>query len=64
MLGFSHINYHRQNRLEGTMIPLYAMDGAQGERRYSSYYFLTLIPEGGQWSTPCPDCTLPLGKGP
>jgi hypothetical protein len=35
-----------------------------GDRRYSSYSFLTLALDGGEWSVSCPSCALALGKGP
>jgi hypothetical protein len=34
-----------------------------GERRYSSYSFLTSALDGGEWSASCPGRTLPPGKG-
>jgi hypothetical protein len=40
-------------------VPLYAKDGAQGERRYSSYSFLTSALEGGEWSASHPGRALP-----
>jgi hypothetical protein len=30
-----------------------------GERRYSSYSYLTLALDGGKWSASCPGCTFP-----
>jgi hypothetical protein len=39
-------------------------EGAWGERRYSSYSFLTSALDGGEWSASCPSRTLPPGKGP
>jgi hypothetical protein len=38
--------------------------GALGERRYSSYSFLTSALEGGEWSASRPDRALPPGKEP
>jgi hypothetical protein len=35
-----------------------------GERRYSSYSYLTLALNGGEWSASLPGCTLPPGKEP
>jgi hypothetical protein len=35
-----------------------------GERRYSSYSYLTSALDGGEWSVSRPSCALPLGKGP
>jgi hypothetical protein len=38
--------------------------GALGERRYSSYSFLTSALDGGEWSASHPGCTLHPGKEP
>jgi hypothetical protein len=38
-------------------------DGAWGERRYSSYLFLTSALDGGEWSAYVPEALCP-GKGP
>jgi hypothetical protein len=38
--------------------------GAWGERRYSSYSFLTSALDGGEWSASRPSRGLPPGKGP
>jgi hypothetical protein len=38
--------------------------GGRGERRYSSYSFLTSALEGGEWSASRPGRALPPGKGP
>jgi hypothetical protein len=38
--------------------------GAWGERRYSSYSFLTSAVDGGEWSASRPGRALPPGKGP
>jgi hypothetical protein len=35
-----------------------------GERRYSSYSFLTSALDGGEWSASRPGRDLPPGKGP
>jgi hypothetical protein len=35
-----------------------------GERRYSSYSFLTSAIDGGEWSASHPGCALPLRKEP
>jgi hypothetical protein len=35
-----------------------------GDRRYSSYCFLTSALEGGEWSASRPGRALPLGKEP
>jgi hypothetical protein len=39
-------------------------DDARGERRYSSYSFLTSALDGGEWSASRPDRVLAPGKGP
>jgi hypothetical protein len=39
-------------------------DGAWGERRYSSYSFLTSALDGGEWSASRPGRALTRGKGP
>jgi hypothetical protein len=33
-----------------------------GERRYSSYSYLTSALDGGEWSASCPGSALPPGK--
>jgi hypothetical protein len=38
--------------------------GAWGERRYSSYSFLTSVLDGGEWSASRPGRALPRGKDP
>jgi hypothetical protein len=38
------------------------METLGGERRYSSYSFLTLVPDGGEWLASRPGRALPLGK--
>jgi hypothetical protein len=45
-------------------VPLYAMDGAWGKRRYSSYSILTSALEGGEWSASRPGRALPRVKNP
>jgi hypothetical protein len=42
--------------------PLLCHAGNKGERRYSSYSFLTSALDGGEWSASCHGCTLPQGK--
>jgi hypothetical protein len=44
-------------------VPLYAMK-AHGERRYSSYSFVTSALDGGELSASRPGRALPPGKGP
>jgi hypothetical protein len=36
----------------------------RGEKRYSSYSFMTSALDGGEWSASCPGRALPPGKGP
>jgi hypothetical protein len=48
--------------LSGKAVPLNTMD-AQGERRYSSYSFMTSALDGGDWSAYNPGHTLFPGKG-
>jgi hypothetical protein len=43
---------------------LHAMEAHGGERRYSSYSYLTSALDGGEWLPSCPSRTLPPGKGP
>jgi hypothetical protein len=49
---------------KGIVFPLYSIEVLLGERRYSSYSFLTSALEGGGWSASHPSRTLPLGKEP
>jgi hypothetical protein len=46
------------------MFPLHVVDGAVGERRYSSYTFIFTALEGGEWSASRPGRALPPGKEP
>jgi hypothetical protein len=49
---------------KGKMVLLHAMVGAWGQRRYSSYCFLTSALEGGEWSASRPGRALPPGTEP
>jgi hypothetical protein len=40
------------------------MEALGGERRYSSYSFLTSALDGDEWSASCSGRALPLGKRP
>jgi hypothetical protein len=51
--------------VKGKMIRLHAMEAlGVGERRYSSYSFLTSALDGGEWSASRLGRALPPGKGP
>jgi hypothetical protein len=45
-------------------VPLRSIEAHLGERRYSSYSFLTSALEGGEWSASPPGRALPPGKEP
>jgi hypothetical protein len=47
---------------KGKVMPLHAMRRL-GERRYSSYSYLTSALDGGEWSASRLGHALPLGKG-
>jgi hypothetical protein len=46
------------------MVPLRPIEAHLGDRRYSSYSFLTSALEGGEWSASRPGRSLPPGKEP
>jgi hypothetical protein len=46
------------------VVPLRSIGVHLGERRYSSYSFLTSALEGGEWSASRPGPALPPGKEP
>jgi hypothetical protein len=46
---------------KGKAVPLHAMEALGGERRYSSYSYLTSALDGGEWSASRPGRTLPPG---
>jgi hypothetical protein len=46
------------------VVPLRSLGAHLGERRYSSYSFLTSALEGGEWSASRPGRALPPGKEP
>jgi hypothetical protein len=50
--------------IKSKAVPLHAMVVLGGERRYSSYSFLTSALDGGEWSAPRPGRALPHGKDP
>jgi hypothetical protein len=46
------------------MVPLRSIEAHLGERRYSSYSFLTSALEGSEWSASLPGHALPPGEEP
>jgi hypothetical protein len=46
------------------VVPLHSTEVLLGDRRYSSYSFLTSALEGGEWSASHPGRALPPGKEP
>jgi hypothetical protein len=51
-------------KLKIKVVPLHAMEAHLGERRYTSYFFLTSALEGGERSASRPGRALPPGKEP
>jgi hypothetical protein len=49
---------------KGKVVPLSSIEAHLGDRRYSSYSFLTSALEGGEWSASYPGRALPPGKEP
>jgi hypothetical protein len=49
---------------KGKVDPLRSIGAHLGDRRYSSYSFLTSALEGGEWSASRPGRALPPGKEP
>jgi hypothetical protein len=47
---------------KGKVVPLRSIEAHLGDRRYSSYSFLTSALEGGEWSASRPGRPLPPGK--
>jgi hypothetical protein len=52
------------NTVKGKVVLLCSTEAHLGERRYSSYSFLTSALEGGEWSASRPARALPPGKEP
>jgi hypothetical protein len=50
--------------VKGKAVPLRSIEAHLGDRRYSSYSFLTSALEGGEWSASRPGHALPAGKEP
>jgi hypothetical protein len=59
MINLRHTLIHIGKRLSD---PATRYGGAWGERRYSSYSFLTSTLDGGEWSASRPGRALPRGK--
>jgi hypothetical protein len=49
---------------KGKVVPLRSTQAPLGDRRYSSYSFLTSALEGGEWSASRSGRALPPGKEP
>jgi hypothetical protein len=56
--------YRQKKKKEGKVVPLRSIDAHLGDRRYSSYSFLTSALEGGEWSASRPGRALHQGKEP
>jgi hypothetical protein len=52
------------NDKKGKEVPLRSIEAHLGDRRYSSYSFLTSALEGGEWAASRPDRSLPPQKEP
>jgi hypothetical protein len=50
--------------VKGKAVPLRSIEAHLGDRRYSSYSFLTSALDGGEWSASRPGRALPPGKEP
>jgi hypothetical protein len=59
---FAHLQYSKGKK--GKVVPLRSIEAHLGDRRYSSYSFLTSELEGGEWSASRPGRALPPGKEP
>jgi hypothetical protein len=51
-------------KVKGKVVPLRSIEAHLGDRRYSSYSFLTSALEGSEWSASRPGRALPPGKEP
>jgi hypothetical protein len=61
---YSYSPTHAVMKKKVKALPLHAMGAPGGERRYSSYSYLTSALDGGEWSASCPGRALPPGKAP
>jgi hypothetical protein len=66
-----HVTYHNIFHTsleflqsESVFVPYFIHTKAWGDRRYSSYCFLSSALEGGEWSASRPGRALPPGKEP
>jgi hypothetical protein len=53
-----------RRKVKSKVVPLCYIQAHLGDRRYSSYSFLTSALEGGEWSASPPGRALPPGKEP
>jgi hypothetical protein len=53
---------HREKLNLVELVPLRSIEAHVGDRKYSSYSFLTSALEGGEWSASRPGRALPPGK--
>jgi hypothetical protein len=60
--GWTPDSYEKLKK--GKVVPLRSIEAHLGNRRYSSYCFLTSALEGGEWSVSRPGHALPPGKEP
>jgi hypothetical protein len=52
----------KSKKKKGKAVPLRSIEAHLGDRRYSSYSFLTSALAGGEWSASSPGRALPPGK--
>jgi hypothetical protein len=57
-------SFPRKLKGKSKVVPLRCIEAHLGDRRYSSYSFLTSALEGGEWSASGPGRPLPPGKEP
>jgi hypothetical protein len=57
-MGYSLLDRNKKKKV----VPLRSIEVHLGDRRYSSYSFLTLALEGGEWSASRPGRAFPPGE--